>query len=134
MLFWPFCDYVAFFTKSFRIFYFRLRHKPLAWWLWSFLVPKKWMLALECIFDLQRFLDWYFVIYISVTVALSIRNYFPNQSGALFHTLSKLNYVFAGVVPLPQLRQCFALFAVAELWLLFDIGWFVLFFQVMVFL
>ena len=33
------------------------------------------------------------------------------------------------VNPLPILRLCIALFAVAEGWLLLDIGWFVLFFK-----
>ena len=40
-----------------------------------------------------------------------------------------LNYmIFPFVLPPPHLRQCFALFAVAEGWLLLDIEWFVLFF------
>ena len=46
-------------------------------------------------------------------------------SGASLHTLSKL---YDGLMdPSPILRLCIALFAVAEGWLLHDIGWFVLF-------
>ena len=47
-------------------------------------------------------------------------------SGASLHTLSKLYDVPVGFVS-PLLRQCIAIFAVAEVWLLLDIGWFVLF-------
>ena len=42
------------------------------------------------------------------------------------HTLSKLYDVPVGFVPAPRyLRKCIALFAVAEGWLLLDIGLFV---------
>ena len=55
-----------------------------------------------------------------------MRNYFPKRtSGALLHTLSKLYDVPVGFVSPPLLRQCIATFAVAEGWLLLDIGWFV---------
>ena len=57
-----------------------------------------------------------------------MRKYFPKRaSGAPLHTLSKLYDVPVGFVT-PPLRLCIALFAVAEGWLLLDIGWFVLFF------
>ena len=47
------------------------------------------------------------------------------------HTFSKLYDVPVGFVspPPPHLKQCIALFAVAERWLLLDIGLFVLFFS-----
>ena len=49
-------------------------------------------------------------------------------SGSPLHILSKLYDVHVGLVPLSSLlRLCIALFAVAEGWLLLDIGWFVLF-------
>ena len=59
-----------------------------------------------------------------------MRNYFPKRpSGAPLHTLSKLYDVPVGYVPPPLiLRLNIAYFAVAEGWLLLDIGWFVLFF------
>ena len=49
---------------------------------------------------------------------------FPKRpSGAQLHTLSKLHDVLVGfVTPSPHLRQCIALFAVSEGWLLLDIG------------
>ena len=47
--------------------------------------------------------------------------------GAPLHTLSKFKDVSVGFVPPSHLRQCFALFVVAEGWLLLDIVWFVLF-------
>ena len=54
-----------------------------------------------------------------------ISNYSPKRtSGASLHTLSQLYYVSVGFVHPPPLsfRQCLALFAVAEGWLLLDIG------------
>ena len=52
-----------------------------------------------------------------------MRNNFPNRSSdALFHTLSKLYDVPVGFVTPPHLRQCIALIAVAQGWLLLDIG------------
>ena len=55
---------------------------------------------------------------------------FPKRpSGAPLHILSKLYDVPVGFVPPPPiLRLNIAYFAVAEGWLLLDIGWFVLFF------
>ena len=51
---------------------------------------------------------------------------FPKRtSGAPLLTLSKLYDVYP-----PLLRQCIAVFAVTEGWLLLDIGWFVLFFSI----
>ena len=49
--------------------------------------------------------------------------------GALLHTLSKLYDVPVGLVTPtpPPLRLCISLFAIAEGWLLLNIGWFVLF-------
>ena len=47
--------------------------------------------------------------------------------GSPLHTLSKLYDVPVGFVNPSILRLCVALFAGAEGWLLFDIGWFVLF-------
>ena len=59
-----------------------------------------------------------------------MRNIFPNRpSGAPLHTLSKVTDVPVGFVPTPYLMQYIALLAVAEGWLLIDIGWFVLFCQ-----
>ena len=50
-------------------------------------------------------------------------NYFPRRpSGAPLHTSSKLHDVAVGFVPPPILRLYIALFAVAERWLLLDIG------------
>ena len=50
-----------------------------------------------------------------------MRNCFPKRpSGALLHTLSKLYDV--PLVLYPILRQCIALFVVADGWLLLDIG------------
>ena len=51
-------------------------------------------------------------------------NNFPKQlSGAPRHTSSKLYDVPVGfVTPPPHLRQCIALYAVVEGWLLLDIG------------
>ena len=65
----------------------------------------------------------------STLLASLMRNYFPKRpSGAPIHTLSNLYDVPVGfVTPPPILRLCIALFAVAEGWLLLDIGWFVLF-------
>ena len=56
-------------------------------------------------------------------------NYFPKRPlCAPLHTLSKLYDFPVGFVnPPPTLRLSIALFAVAEVWLLLDIGWFVLF-------
>ena len=53
-----------------------------------------------------------------------MRNYFPKRpSGAPLHTLSKLYDVPFGYVPPPPiLRLNIAYFAVAEGWLLLDIG------------
>ena len=53
-----------------------------------------------------------------------MRNYFPKRpSGAPLHSLSKLYDVSVGfVTPPPNLRLFIALFAVAEGWLLLDIG------------
>ena len=66
---------------------------------------------------------------LSTLLASLMRNYFPKQpSGAPLHTLSKLYDVPVGfVTPPPILRLNIAYFAVAEGWLLLDIGWFVLF-------
>ena len=51
-----------------------------------------------------------------------MRNYFSKRPyGAPLHTLSKLYDVSVGFVP-PFFRLCIALFAVAEGWLLLDIG------------
>ena len=53
-----------------------------------------------------------------------MRNYFPKRpSGAPLHTLTKLFDVPVGfVTPPPILKLCIALFAVAEGWLLLNIG------------
>ena len=53
--------------------------------------------------------------------------------GAPLHTLSKLYDVPVGLVapPPPHLRQCIALYAVVEGWLLLDIELFVLFFYIL---
>ena len=53
-----------------------------------------------------------------------MRNYFPKRpSGAPLHNLSKLYDVPVGYVPpSPIWRLNFAYFAVAEVWLLLDIG------------
>ena len=52
-----------------------------------------------------------------------MRNYFPKRpSGAPLHTLSKLYDVPVGLVPPRILRLNIAYFAVAEGWLLLDIG------------
>ena len=52
-----------------------------------------------------------------------MRNYFPKRtSGAPLLNLSKLYDVPVGFVSLPLLKQCVAIFAVAEGWLLLDIG------------
>ena len=60
-----------------------------------------------------------------------MRNYFPKRpSGAPLHTLSKLYDVPVGFVTTPPiLRLNIAYFAVAEGWLLLDIGLFVLFLE-----
>ena len=51
-----------------------------------------------------------------------------------YHTLSKLYDVPVGLVtPPPILRLSIAYFAVAEGWLLLDIGLFVLFFKIFIF-
>ena len=67
----------------------------------------------------------------SKLLASLMRNYFPKRSsGAPLHTLSKLYDVPVGfVTPPPIFWLCIAFFAVAEGWLLLDIGWFVLFFE-----
>ena len=67
--------------------------------------------------------------FLSKLLASLMRNYFPKRtSGAPLLTLSKLYDVPVGFVFTPTLlRQCIAIFAVAEGWLLLDIGWFVLF-------
>ena len=53
-----------------------------------------------------------------------MRNYFPKRTlGASLHTLTKSYNVPVGFVfPFPLLKQCIAIFAVAEGWLLLDIG------------
>ena len=58
-----------------------------------------------------------------------MRNYFPKRpSDAPLHTLSKsYDFPVGLITPPPILRLCIALFAVADWWLLLDIGWFVLF-------
>ena len=60
----------------------------------------------------------------SKLLASLMRNYFPKRpSGAPLHTLSKLYDVPVGfVTPPPILRLNIAYFAVAEGWLLLDIG------------
>ena len=61
----------------------------------------------------------------SKLLASLMRNYFPKrQSGAPLHTLSKLYDVPVGFEAPPPaiLRLNIAYFAVAEGWLLFDIG------------
>ena len=65
----------------------------------------------------------------SKLLASLMRNYFPKRpSGAPLHTLSKLYDVPVGFEPPPPLFWLnIAYFAVAEGWLLLDIGWFVLF-------
>ena len=57
-------------------------------------------------------------------ISMLMKNNFPKwPSGAQFHNLSKLYDVPIGFVTTPShLRQCIALFAVAEEWLLLDIG------------
>ena len=66
--------------------------------------------------------------FLSKLLASLIRNYFPNRTScASLHNLSKLYDVPVGFVTPSLLRQCIAIFAVAEGWLLLDIGWFVLF-------
>ena len=93
-------------------------HKTL---LWSFLIPKKLMLAFDYILYLRKVFDKYFVEYISATAALYLkeylflerqlsvflskslaslmRNYFPKRTlGAPLHTLSKLYDVSVGFV------------------------------------
>ena len=69
------------------------------------------------------------VRFFSKLLASLMRNYFQKRtSGAPLHTVSKLYDVpVCSVPPPPLLRQCIAIFAVAEGWLLLDIGWFVLF-------
>ena len=63
-------------------------------------------------------------------LAFLMSNYFPKRpSSALLHTLSKLYNVPVRFVPSPILKLCIGLFAVAEVWLLLNIGWIVLFFQ-----
>ena len=58
----------------------------------------------------------------SKLLASLMRNHFPKRSsGAPLYTLSKLNYVPVGFVS-PSFGQCIALSAVAEGWLLLDIG------------
>ena len=52
-----------------------------------------------------------------------MRNYFPKRpSGAPLHTLSKLYDVPVDFVPPPYFEAENAYFAVAEWWLLLDIG------------
>ena len=54
-----------------------------------------------------------------------MRNYFPKRtSGVLLHTLNYMSNSYDVSVEFvsPLLRQCIAIFAVAEGWLLFDIG------------
>ena len=56
-------------------------------------------------------------------LASLMKNYFPKRpSGAPLHTLSKLYDVPVGYVPPSILRLNIAYFAVAEGWLLLDIG------------
>ena len=56
-----------------------------------------------------------------------MRNHFPKRtSGAPLHPLSKFYDVPVGFVS-QLFRQCIAIFAVSEGWLLLDIEWFVLF-------
>ena len=66
---------------------------------------------------------------LSKLVASLMRNYFPKRPrGAPLNTLSKYYDVPVDFVTTPPiLRLYVALFAVAEGWLLLDIGWFVLF-------
>ena len=68
----------------------------------------------------------------SKLLASLMRNSFPKRpSGAPLHTLSKLYDVPVVLNPPPPiLRMNIAYFAVAEGWLLLDIGWFVLFLPV----
>ena len=52
-----------------------------------------------------------------------MRNYFPKRpSGAPLHTLSKLYDVPVGFVTPPHFEAEYCFFAVAEGWLLLDIG------------
>ena len=111
------------------------------------------MLAIECILNLWKVLVlysknvfiWndvgYFVLLdvcnyklfrsLSKLLASLMSNYFPKRpSGAPLLTLSKLcdASVWFCTTPPPILKLCIALFAVAEGWLLLDIGLFVLFY------
>ena len=53
-----------------------------------------------------------------------IRNYFPKHtSGAPLNTLSKFYDVpFGFLAPSNHFRQCIALFSIAKVWMLLDIG------------
>ena len=66
----------------------------------------------------------YCLDFLSKLLASLMRNNFRRrQAGAPLHTLSKLYDVPVGfVTPSLHLRQCIALFEVAEGWLLLDIG------------
>ena len=75
-----------------------------------------------------NYLKWQQLVFLSKLLVSLIRNYYPKRtSGAPLHTLSKLYDVPVGIIPLPLLRQCMAIFAVAEGWLLLDNRWSVLF-------
>ena len=76
-------------------------------------LPAKMLLKTDTVWALSKLL------------ASLMRNNFPNRpSGAPLHTLSKFHDVPVGFVapPPPHLRQCIAIFAVTEEWLLLDIG------------
>ena len=67
------------------------------------------------------------VSFLAKLLAPLMRNYFPNVC-RVHRFILCLNYkMFPLVLYHPLLGQCIALFAVAEEWLLLDIGWFVLF-------
>ena len=63
----------------------------------------------------------YFSIYVKTNFCL-FSKLLAFLSGPALHTLSKLYDVPVGVVTPSILRLCIALFAVAEGWLLLDIG------------
>ena len=76
-------------------------------------------------------MEWQLLGLLSKLLPSLMGNYIPKRpSGPPLHTLSILFDVPVGFIAPPNLRQCIALFAVAEGWLLLDIGWSVLTFLV----
>ena len=87
--------------------------------------------------DVQKSIFWYQEMDFFILKFTRGSAVFHNTMRKLTSIIQSLYLYFIKIVPFcphpPFLRLCIALFAVAEGWLLLDIGWFVLFYEISVF-